>query len=110
MAITKHRSKLKGLADIRTLSGRGVSEQQVYQVYLKLGALEMEKLRRQKEQNSAFERINNISHRLKDIDDEIDLLCQSLEQLNETKELENDESSSRQNLLSGNDRGFRFRY
>ena len=110
MAISKRKSAIKGVADIRTLSGRNVLEQQAYQIYLKLGALEMEKLRRQKEKESALGRINDINHRLQHIDDEIDTLCQSLKQLPAAENRSDDEDSALTSPLAGHKRGFKLRY
>ncbi|ABM03085.1 hypothetical protein Ping_1256 [Psychromonas ingrahamii 37] len=98
------RKTLRGLADIRTISSCGTSGQEAYQMYLKRGVLEMEKLRRQKEKNSALERVTNINRRLMAIDTDIDFLCQSLKVIEKRT---NQENSIVEKSVS---RGFKLRY
>lgn len=70
------KSNLRGLKDIRTRSGRVDSAGVPYMAYMKIGCLEMEKARREKEKFSSQARINNIEARLGEIEAEkSDLLC-----------------------------------
>jgi len=61
---------LRGLQDIRTLSGRVDEASLPYRAYMKLACLELEKARRKTERNSAAHRIRNIDARLQDIETE----------------------------------------
>ena len=59
---------MKGVQDIRTLSGRVDEGTIPYKAYMKLSILEMEKFRRGKEKQSALERVRNIDQRFRDIE------------------------------------------
>jgi len=59
---------MKGVQDIRTLSGRVDEGTIPYKAYMKLSILEMEKFRRGKEKQSALERVRNIDQRFQDIE------------------------------------------
>ena len=61
---------MKGVQDIRTMSGRVDEGTIPYKAYMKLSILEMEKFRRGKEKQSALERAHNIDQRFKDIEAE----------------------------------------
>ncbi|NMH66458.1 hypothetical protein [Shewanella salipaludis] len=110
MTMSKRKPTIKGLVDIRTLSGRGVSGQKVYQIYLKLGTLEMEKLRRQKERDNVLERMNTINHRLQSIDAEIDMLRRGIEALTATEVGADKVDAANNSAASGPKRGFKLRY
>jgi hypothetical protein len=69
---------LRGLQDIRTLSGRIDKASVPYKEFMKISCLEMEKFRRGKERESAMHRVNNIDARLRDIEAEKASLLQSL--------------------------------
>ena len=70
---------MKGVQDIRTVSGR-VDERSVpYKAYMKLSILEMEKYRRGKEKQSALDRVANIDNRFRDIETEREEIINSLE-------------------------------
>ena len=70
---------MRGVQDIRTISGR-VNENTIpYKAYMKLSILEMEKYRRGKEKTSALERVQNIDQRFKDIEAEREEIIRSLE-------------------------------
>lgn len=71
---------MKGVQDIKTLSGRVDKESIPYKAYMKLSILEMEKFRRGKEKQSALERVLNIDQRFKDIEMESRELIAALEQ------------------------------
>lgn len=59
---------MKGVQDIRTLSGRANEGSLPYKAYMKLSILEMEKFRRGKEKQSALERVQKIDRRFLDIE------------------------------------------
>ncbi len=66
----RSRSNLRGLKDIHTRSGRVESAAVPYMAYLKIGCLEMEKARRERERFSAETRIRSINTRLSEIEAE----------------------------------------
>jgi hypothetical protein len=76
MAMPKR--SIRGLQDIRTLSGRVDQTSLPYRAYLKVGCLEMEKARRRKERDSASHRIENIDARMEEIEDEKAALLEAL--------------------------------
>ena len=59
---------MKGVQDIRTLSGRANEGSLPYKAYMKLSILEMEKFLRGKEKQSALERVQKIDQRFQDIE------------------------------------------
>jgi cytochrome c-type biogenesis protein CcmH/NrfG len=79
MAIPK--SNIRGLQDIRTLSGRVDQTSFAYKAYMKVACLEMEKVRRGKERDSASHRIANIDARLAEVEDEKASLLQAQAEL-----------------------------
>jgi hypothetical protein len=62
------------VSDIKTHSGRVSRDHQVYRDYFQVGALELERWRRAKEQEVAAARIVNIEARIAEIDKEKALL------------------------------------
>ena len=79
MATTKR--NIRGLQDIPTLSGRVDQTALPYKAYMKVACLEMEKVRRGKERESASFRVKNIDARFKEIEDEKAALLQALAKL-----------------------------
>lgn len=73
---------VRGLQDIKTISGRVDLGSVPYKAYMKLSVLEMEKYRRGKEKASALERIRNIENRFKDIERERQEIMNNLENVN----------------------------
>ena len=69
---------IRNVRDIRTYSGRVDAGGVPYLAYMKIGCLEMEKARREKERNSALERIRNIDSRINDIDAEKSIILKKL--------------------------------
>jgi hypothetical protein len=69
---------IRGVQDIRTLSGKIDKASIPYKEYMKISCLEMEKFRRGKERESAMHRVNTIDVRLRDIEVEKAALLQSL--------------------------------
>lgn len=61
---------LRGLQDIKTMSGRADEAVLPHRAYLKLACLEMEKARRSTERNSAVQRARDIDARIRDIETE----------------------------------------
>ena len=59
---------MRGVQDIRTLSGRADEGAIPYKAYMKLSILEMEKFRRGKEKTSALDRVHHIDQRFLDIE------------------------------------------
>ena len=59
---------LRGVQDIKTLSGRADEGAIPYKAYMKLSILEMEKFRRGKERQSALDRVVNIDRRFREIE------------------------------------------
>ncbi|MBI5789443.1 MAG: hypothetical protein HZA78_11395 [Candidatus Schekmanbacteria bacterium] len=59
---------IRGLQDIRTHSGRVDQEATPYRTHLKLSYLELEKVRRGKEKESALQRVKNIDARFQEIE------------------------------------------
>ncbi len=80
MAIPK--GNMRGLQDIRTLSGKVDQTFQPYRAYLRIGGLEMEKARRNKERESALHRVKIIEERFQAIDAEKTALLRNLERKN----------------------------
>lgn len=76
MAIAKR--NIRGLQDVPTLSGRVDQTSLPYKAYMKVACLEMEKVRRGKERESASFRVKNIDARFKEIEDEKAALLQTL--------------------------------
>jgi len=79
MAIPKR--NIRGLQDIRTLSGRVDQTSLAYKAYMKVACLEMEKVRRGKERESASFRVKNIDARVKEIEDEKAAILQARAEL-----------------------------
>ena len=72
---------MRGLQDIRTHSGRIDQTFQPYKAYLRIGVLEMEKARRNKERESALHRVKIIEERFQAIDmEKTALLCEIKQQ------------------------------
>ena len=80
MAILKR--NIRNLKDIRTHSGRVDEAHQPYKAYMKIAALEMEKVRRGKERESAMHRVKIIDARSMEIETEKAAVLQALEERN----------------------------
>jgi hypothetical protein len=76
MAVPK--KHVRGLQDIRTLSGSVDQRSVPYQAYMRITVLEMEKARREKERDSAMHRVNNIDTRFREIEAEKDDLLRAV--------------------------------
>ena len=90
---------IRGVQDIRTISGRVDQAALSYKGYMKLSCLEMEKFRRGKERLSAMQRVDNIDSRFNDIDAEKKMLLRALGDLendeNKQKDIEHNQSPRR---------------
>ena len=75
-------SNIRGVQDIRTLSGRADPVSEPYQIYMRLTCLEMEKARRAKEREGAAHRVNSIDARFNDIEAEKAVLLKTLAEKN----------------------------
>jgi len=73
------RRNMRGLQDIRTLSGSVDQIAEPYRAYMRISCLEMEKVRRGKERESAMHRVNNIDTRFQEIEEEKELLLHALD-------------------------------
>ncbi len=76
--MTVNKRILRGIQDIRTLSGKVDQKDGVFKAYMKLSCLEMEKYRRGKERESAMRRVDNIDARFHDIETEKDAILKML--------------------------------
>lgn len=75
----------RSLRDLRTLSGRTDPVSLPYRAYMRVTWLEMEKVRRNSERQSASRRIAGIDARLKEIETEKATLLQAAESLRENR-------------------------
>jgi len=80
MAIPKR--NIRGVQNIRTISGRVDQSFHPYRAYLKIGCLEMEKARRGAERASATHRVKLIDERFREIEAEKAALLQNLGERN----------------------------
>lgn len=69
-AITMSVQKRKGIRDIKTHAGTVKKMYLPHEVYMRISTLEMERVHRLREMESAQKRIRTIMDRLKEIDDE----------------------------------------
>jgi hypothetical protein len=76
MAIPK--KNVRGLQDIRTLSGNVDQRSVPHRAYMRITVLEMEKARREKEKESAMHRVKNIDGRFREIEAEKDELLRAV--------------------------------
>ena len=76
MAIPKR--NIRGLQHISTLSGSVYQTVIPYKAYMKLSTLEMEKVRRGKERESASKRVSEIDQRFAEIETEKTLILKAL--------------------------------
>jgi hypothetical protein len=82
MPISKTKRSLKGLQNIKTISGQRDVLASPYKDYMKLSILEMEKFRKNKERISALETLEAINQRFVEIDEEKRKLLARLEEQN----------------------------
>ena len=70
---------MRGVQDIKTLSGHADEGTIPYKAYMKLSILEMEKFRRGKEKQNALEKVRKIDQRFRDIEAERQKIMTALE-------------------------------
>jgi len=80
MTILKPKRSLRGLQNIKTISGRMDVLANPYKKYMKISILEMEKFRKNKERDSALEKLGAIDQRFEEIDIEKKKILDSLEE------------------------------
>ncbi len=100
---------IRGLQDLRTLSGRVDKAFIPYKGYMKVSCLEMEKMRRGKERESAMQRVKNIDLRFKEIEAEKAALLQTLKERN-CGNSDNAPGVEPKPALRRSTGGFKFRY
>ena len=83
--MTIHKRTIRGLQDIRSMSGRVDQTSHPYRAYMRIACLEMEKARRGNERASAMLRVRNIDARFKDIEAEKATLSQAIGEDNRGK-------------------------
>lgn len=66
-----HARPLRGLADLRTLTGRSDTQIPAHKAYLRISFLELERARRTQEMRTARDRLDIIRERFREIDAEI---------------------------------------
>jgi hypothetical protein len=71
MKISSHKRPSRGLADLRTLSGRSDMQIPAHKAYLRISFLELERARRIQEMRTARDRIETMDARFREIDSEI---------------------------------------
>jgi len=100
---------IRGLQDIRTLSGRVDMISEPYRAFMRISVLEMEKERRGIERRSAVQRVQNIDVRFREIEEEKDALLAALGERG--KERSSLSSSPRRKEISHQGaEGFKIRY
>jgi hypothetical protein len=100
---------MRGLQDIRTLSGKVDQAFIPYKGYMKVSCLEMEKLRRGKERESAMQRVKNIDARFREIEAEKAALLQTLKE-RDCRNSDNAPGIQPKPTLRRSTGGFKFRY
>jgi hypothetical protein len=76
--MSAHGRPLRGLADLRTLTGRSDTQIPAHKAYLRISFLELEKARRMQEIRTAGDRFDAINTRFREIDAEIADILASL--------------------------------
>lgn len=104
-----HKKIIRGLQDLRTLSGRVDRLSSPYRAYLRIACLEMEKARRGKERSSAMQRVQSIDARFNDINAEKDELLQSLGERNNSSSTNSHDTDPKPGHRRSTG-GFRYRY
>ena len=66
----ERKKPVRGLQDLRTISGKIDMVAEPYRAYMRISCLEMEKWRRQKERESAMMRVRHIDARFREIEAE----------------------------------------
>jgi len=109
MVIPKRTIPIRGLTDIRTLSGSVDQAAIPYRAYMKISCLEMEKLRRGKERESAEHRMKNIDARFQEIEAEKAALLQALDGCGVARDLPTPHANGK-SVRGAKVSGFRLKY
>ena len=99
---------VRGLRDIRTLSGRANETLHPHTAYMRITCLEMERARRNKERASATSLVGKIDARFKEIEVEKDRLLRALGERSGLSPAAQDAASKPG--PRGNTAGLKFRY
>lgn len=78
MTVLAQRRPLRGLGDLRTLTGRSDTQIPAHKAYLRISFLELEKARRGQEVRAAQRRLDIIGARFREIDAETASILASL--------------------------------
>ncbi|MDE1461472.1 hypothetical protein [Spartinivicinus poritis] len=97
-----------GMADIKTMSGKADQRHLSYRSYFKLGALEIQRMRKLKEREAAMSRIDNIDRCLNRIDHELTELRNQLNSCTDTLQKKDLQNTSQPESLVNN--GLRIDY
>jgi hypothetical protein len=100
---------IRSLTDIRTLSGSVDQAAIPYRAYMKISCLEMEKLRRGKERESAVHRMKNIDTRFQEIEAEKAALLQALGEHGVARDLPTPHANGK-SVRGAKVSGFRLKY
>lgn len=109
MPISKAKRSVKGLQNIKTISGRMNILASAYKAYMKISILEMEKFRRNKERISALEKLEAIDKRFEEIDEEKQKTLAYLEEQNVQQYYQNSPGAKTQTAHAGID-SFKIKY
>lgn len=105
------RRTLRNLQDIRTNSRTSVETFEPHKAFMRLTCLEMEKARRQKERESALERVRNIENRFREIEAEKAEILHALEKSDSIRALSGHAvRGEKDHVLQPSGDGFRFKY
>jgi hypothetical protein len=96
----------RGVTDIRTHSGNTNWVGVPHAAFLKIGCLEMEKARREKEKDRALARVRVIDERIAEIEGEKEIILKSLEET----AARNGSKTGRENGSKAGSPGFRIKY
>lgn len=105
------RRTLRNLQDIRTHSRTTVEVFEPHKAFMRLTCLEMEKARREKERESALQRVRNIEARFREIEAEKAEILQVLAENGSIQTLRDHATDSAEHrILQQSAEGFRFKY
>jgi hypothetical protein len=77
--MSPHQRPLRGLGDLRTLTGRSDTQIPAHKAYLRISFLELEKARHAQEMRTAHHRLDVIGARFREIDAETAAILASLD-------------------------------
>lgn len=109
MPITKAKRSIRGLQNIRTISGQMDVLATPYKAYMKVSILEMELFRQGKERASALEKLESIDKRFAEIEEEKQKTLAQLEEL-KAKQAGQGTAGAKGHTSSGNPDSFKIKY